>query len=93
LAAYFSEHRERLQFELRVTKLGHVQRGGAPTAFDRILATRLGAAAADHLLSGSHRVLVGMQRAEITTTSLGEIIGKQKPLNPELFPLADSLAQ
>ena len=93
LAAYFAEHRARLQFELRVTKLGHVQRGGAPTAFDRILATRLGAAAADHLLAGQHGVLIGRQRSEITATSLGEIVGKQKPLDPELFPLARSLAQ
>ncbi len=93
LAAYFTEHRARLQFELRVTKLGHVQRGGAPTAFDRVLATRLGAAAADHLLSGSRGVLIGMQRSEITATSLGEIVRKQKPLNPELFPLAKSLAR
>jgi 6-phosphofructokinase 1 len=44
LHAYFLQHRDRLQFELRVTKLGHVQRGGAPTAFDRILARRLGGA-------------------------------------------------
>jgi 6-phosphofructokinase 1 len=93
LAAYFAEHRARLQFELRVTKLGHVQRGGAPTAFDRILATRLGAAAADHLLAGRAGVLIGRQRSEITATSLGEIVGKQKPLDPELFPLARSLAQ
>ena len=93
LGAYFSEHRARLRFELRVTKLGHVQRGGAPTAFDRVLASRLGAAAADHLLSGSHGVLVGMQRSEITTTSLGEVAGKQKPLDLELFRLAQSLAR
>ncbi len=93
LSNYFSQQHERLQFSLRVTKLGHVQRGGAPTAFDRILATRLAAAAADHLLAGNHGVLVGMQRSEITATSLGEIVGKQKPLNPELFSLAQSLAK
>ena len=85
LAAYFSEHRARLQFELRVTKLGHVQRGGAPTAFDRVLASRLGAAASDHLLAGNHGVLIGMQRSEITATSLGEIHGKEKRLDLELF--------
>ena len=93
LGGYFSEHRARLQFELRVTKLGHVQRGGAPTAFDRVLASRLGAAAADHLLEGNHGVLIGMQRSEITTTPLGEIHGKQKCLNLELFRLAQSLAK
>jgi 6-phosphofructokinase 1 len=49
LAAYFQSHRERLGFELRVTKLGHVQRGGTPGVFDRLLATRLGAGAIEQL--------------------------------------------
>ncbi len=93
LSDYFGQHHERLQFALRVTKLGHVQRGGAPTAFDRILATRLGAAAVDHLVAGEEGMLVGMQSAKITTTPLGEIVGKQKPLDPELFRLAQSLAR
>lgn len=93
LAAYFSEHRERLQFELRVTRLGHVQRGGAPTAFDRVLASRLGAAAADYLIAGEHGVIIGMQRSGITATSLGEIAGKRKPLDLELFRLAQTLAK
>jgi 6-phosphofructokinase 1 len=93
LHAYFAEHRDRLRFELRVTKLGHVQRGGAPTAFDRILATRLGAAAVDYLFEGKNGVLVGMQGAEITATRLSEIVGKEKPLKAELFHLARSLAK
>ena len=93
LHAYFVEHRDRLRFELRVTKLGHVQRGGAPTAFDRILATRLGAAAVDYLFEGKKGVLVGMQGAEITATSFSEIVGKQKTLNAGLFRLAQSLAK
>ena len=93
LHAYFLEHRDRLKFELRVTKLGHVQRGGAPTAFDRILATRLGAGAVDHLVEGKRGVLVGMQGAELTATSLDQIVGKQKPIKTELFHLARSLAK
>ena len=93
LHAYFAEHRDRLRFELRVTKLGHVQRGGAPTAFDRILATRLGAAAVDRLLEGERGILVGMQGAEITSTPLSSIVGKEKPLKSELFHLARSLAK
>ena len=93
LHAYFVEHRDRLQFELRVTKLGHVQRGGAPTAFDRILATRLGAAAVDHLVEGDRGFLIGMQGAEVKATPLGEIVGKQKPIKTELFDLACSLAK
>lgn len=93
LHAYFVEHHARLQFELRVTKLGHVQRGGAPTAFDRILATRLGAGAVDRLIEGDSDFLVGMQGAEITTTPLVHVVGKQKPIKPELFHLARSLAK
>lgn len=93
LHKYFVEHRERLQFELRITKLGHVQRGGAPTAFDRILATRLGAAAVDHLIGGDRGFLVGMQGAEIRVTPLADIVGKQKPIKAELFHLAQSLAK
>ncbi len=49
LTTYFQEHQERLGFELRVTTLGHVQRGGAPGAFDRLLATRFGVAAVRQL--------------------------------------------
>jgi 6-phosphofructokinase 1 len=93
LHAYFAEHRDRLRFKLRLTKLGHLQRGGAPTAFDRILATRLGAAAVDYLFEGKKGVLVGMQGAEITATQLSEIVGKEKRLKAELFHLAQSLAK
>lgn len=93
LNAYFAEHRDRLRFELRVTKLGHVQRGGAPTAFDRILATRLGAAVVDHLLDGETGILIGMEGSEITATPLTDVAGKRKPLKSELFHLARSLAK
>jgi 6-phosphofructokinase 1 len=93
LNAYFDQHRDRLRFELRVTKFGHVQRGGAPTAFDRILATRLGAAVVDYLFEGEKEILVGMQGAQITATPLPDIVGKEKPLNRELFHLARSLAK
>jgi 6-phosphofructokinase 1 len=93
LNAYFDQHRDRLRFQLRVTKLGHVQRGGAPTAFDRILATRLGAAVVDYLFEGEKGILVGMQGAQITATPLPDIVRKEKPLNSELFHLARSLAK
>ena len=55
LARYFKEHKKRLGFDLRVTILGHVQRGGAPGAYDRMLATRLGAAAVQQLVRGRVR--------------------------------------
>lgn len=91
LAAYFREHQARIGFTLRVTTLGHVQRGGAPTAFDRLLATRLGAGAVAALDRSETGVLVGMIQGRVTTTPLGEVIGRQKPIDPELFALAKVL--
>ena len=88
LAAYFREHQARIGFDLRVTILGHVQRGGAPTAYDRLLATRLGAGAIAALAHQEHGVLVGMLAGRVTATPLAEVVGIQKPIDPELFELA-----
>jgi 6-phosphofructokinase 1 len=93
LSAYFKEHRERLGFELRVTTLGHVQRGGTPGAFDRLLATRFGAAAVGHLARGEQGLLVGLIKGEIAATPLTEIVGRRKKLDCHLFELAGVLAQ
>jgi 6-phosphofructokinase 1 len=93
LAQYFGEHEEQLGFDLRVTKLGHVQRGGAPLAFDRVLATRLGAGAVDALARGEYGVLVGLNTNQVTTTPLEEVVGRHKALNPELIELAAILAK
>lgn len=91
MARYFAEHRDRLGFELRVTTLGHGQRGGAPSAFDRLLATRLGAAATMHLARGNHGVLVGMIKGEIAITLLAEVVAHKKPLDLRLLELAQVL--
>ncbi len=88
LAAYFKEHHTRIGFDVRVTTLGHVQRGGAPTAYDRILATRLGAGAVTALARGESGVVIGVLRNQVTSTPLCEVVGKQKPISPELFELA-----
>lgn len=93
LTAYFQEHRERLGFELRVVKLGHVQRGGAPGVFDRLLATRMGAAATECLDRGEFGVLVGLVKGEIKATPLTLIVGKKKMLDLNLLNLAGVLAQ
>ncbi|GAB4306382.1 MAG: 6-phosphofructokinase [Candidatus Bipolaricaulota bacterium] len=93
LADYFHRNEKRLGFELRVTILGHVQRGGAPGAFDRLLATRLGAAAVDALARGESGVLVGWIRGDVVTTPLAEVAGRQKGLDPELLELAQVLAR
>jgi 6-phosphofructokinase 1 len=93
LARYFQQHRERLGFELRVTILGHVQRGGAPGAFDRLLATRLGAGAVERLAQGEQGVLVGLLKGQIVSTPLDEVVAKRKPLDPKLLDLARVLAR
>jgi 6-phosphofructokinase 1 len=93
LTCYFQQHRQRLGFELRATVLGHVQRGGVPGAFDRLLATRLGAAAADQLAQGRFGVLVGQLKGEIAATPLDVVATNKKPLDTQLLALADVLAQ
>ncbi len=91
LAEYFQ--REHLGYELRVTVLGHVQRGGAPGAFDRLLGTLLGTGAVEALARGEEGVLVGQIKGEVVSTPLSEVAGKKKPLDPRLFELARVLAQ
>jgi 6-phosphofructokinase 1 len=93
LSHYFQLHRERLGFELRVTKLGHVQRGGAPGSFDRLLGTRLGAAATELLACGGRGKLVGLHKGEIAATSLNEVVANLKPLDLHLLELARILAK
>jgi 6-phosphofructokinase 1 len=93
LADYFRDQHERLGFELRVTILGHVQRGGAPTFFDRMLASRLGAAAVERLVAGEPGVLVGLIKSEIAATPLDVVVASKKPLDVKLLELARVLAK
>ena len=93
LARYFKENGERLGFELRATILGHVQRGGTPTAFDRLLATRTGTAATEYLSRGEHGVLVGLLKGEIAATPLDVVASTKKPLDLRLIEWARVLAK
>ena len=93
MARHFAEHQDSLGFELRVTALGHVQRGGMPVASDRLLATRLGAAAVDFLAHDQHGVLVGMIKGEITATPLAEVVATKKLLDLNLLELARVLGK
>ena len=93
LARHFEEHEGRLGFQLRVTTLGHVQRGGAPTAFDRLLATRLAAEAVEQLAAGKAGVLVGQLRGRLVGTPLDEVVANRKTLDPQLLELARVLAR
>lgn len=88
LGQYFSSHRERLGFDLRVTILGHVQRGGEPSAYDRILASRLAAGATDALARGETGVLVGMINSKVSTTPIEVVAGNKKEIDMNLFELA-----
>jgi 6-phosphofructokinase 1 len=91
LVNYFDEHKERLGFQLRATQLGHVQRGGTPGAFDRILATRIGSAAVQYLAKGCHGALMGLNKGEITATPYAEVTGNKKPLDLGLLELSKIL--
>lgn len=91
LVNYFKQHKSRIGWDVRATILGHVQRGGIPTAYDRLLGTRLGAGAVDALSRGEHGVLVGWLKGKVLTTPLDEIIGVQKAIDPELLQLAHVL--
>ncbi len=92
MALHFQVHKERLGFDLRVTKLGHVQRGGTPSSFDRLLGTRLGAAATEQLAEGGYGVLMGLLKGEITSTPLTEVTANKKQLDLHLLELARVLA-
>lgn len=89
---HFVEHGDEIGFELRITRLGHVVRGGVPTATDRILATRLGVAAVGQLAQGIHGVLVGLRAGEIRTIPLADVAGRTKGPNVGLLETARMLA-
>jgi 6-phosphofructokinase 1 len=80
-------------FDVRVTRIGHVQRGGAPGAFDRILASRTGAGAVEALAAGRRGVVVGMESGQLKETPLEATLGRVKPVDPSLFELARVLAR
>jgi len=76
-------------FDTRVTILGHVQRGGSPTAYDRVIASRLGNAAVEALLKGETNKMVGLLNNKSHLTTYDDAINKTKPLNSELLRLID----
>ena len=81
----------RTRSETRVTTLGHVQRGGSPVAYDRVLATRLGVSAVDHAIAGRWGNLVGMRGADIATTPLVEVGARASVVPPERFGIPEIL--
>src|SRR5215213_1515257 len=78
--------------ESRITVLGHVQRGGSPTAFDRILASRMGTAAVKALSEGASGMMIGLQGRRMELLPLSEVVGRSHPLDPDLYEMAEVLA-
>lgn len=80
---------EETGLETRFTVLGHLQRGGSPTVFDRVLATRYGVAAVDFAQKGLFGNLTALQGRDIVPVPLSEVTGKTRTVDPELYKLAE----
>ncbi|ESU30861.1 6-phosphofructokinase [Bacillus sp. 17376] len=83
---------EETDFDTRVTVLGHVQRGGTPTAFDRVLASRLGARAVELLLEGKGGHAVGMEKNQLVDYDIIEALAKQHTVDLNLYKLSKELS-
>ena len=79
------EIEDRTGYESRMTILGHIQRGGTPTAFDRVLATRFGVAAIDAAHDQDFGKMVALQAGQIVRVPLSDGVGAPKLVDPELF--------
>ena len=87
LADYIEENLE--DYEVRVSVLGHMQRGGTPSCFDRVLASRMGVKAVELLIDGKTNLMVGLQNNEIQTIDLEKAIKGQNEINKELLRVSD----
>lgn len=83
------EIEKRTGYETRVTILGHIQRGGTPTAYDRVLATRFGIAAIDAVNEGDYGKMVSLQGTNIVRVLIGDAVGTLKTLDPTLYQTAE----
>lgn len=80
------------QYDVRVSILGHLQRGGRPTAHDRIIASRMGSASIDALLEGQRNVMIGIDHDEIVYVPFTKAIKNDKPINKELVKVLNELS-
>ena len=93
-AMHYAERvrKEYPQYEVRVSILGHLQRGGSPSAYDRILASRLGVGAIQALLEGQRNVMVGIHNDEIVYVPFAQAIKDDKPLDKSLIRVLNELS-
>ncbi|WP_280769898.1 6-phosphofructokinase [Salipaludibacillus daqingensis] len=86
------EIQQKTELETRVTVLGHIQRGGSPTAQDRVLASRLGAKAVELLLAGEAGKMVGIEKNELVSHDINEILARKHILDNEMYELSKVLS-
>lgn len=93
-AMHYAERvrKEYPQYDVRVSILGHLQRGGSPSAGDRILASRLGEAAIQALLEGQRNVMIGIHNNEVVYIPIAEAIKKDKPIDKNLIRILNELS-
>lgn len=93
-AMHYAERvkKEYPEYDVRVSILGHLQRGGCPSAHDRVFASRVGVGAIEALVKGQRNVMVGVRNNEIVYVPFIEAIGKHKPMDPQLIQVLDELS-
>jgi 6-phosphofructokinase 1 len=93
-ALYYADRvrKEFPEFDVRVSILGHLQRGGSPSAHDRILASRTGVGAIEAILQGQRNVMVGVRNNEVVYVPFSECIRTDKPFNKKLIRVLDELS-
>ncbi|MEA4983373.1 MAG: 6-phosphofructokinase [Paludibacter sp.] len=84
--------REHPEYDVRVSILGHIQRGGSPTAYDRILASRMGVAAIDALMDGLRNIMIGIVNDQMVHVPLAKAIKDDKPVNENLLGVLQILS-
>lgn len=93
-AMYYAERvkKEFPEFDVRVSILGHLQRGGCPTAHDRILASRTGVGAIEAIMQGQRNIMIGIRFNEVVYVPFSEAIRSDKPFNKKLIKVLDNLS-
>lgn len=93
-ALYYANRvtKEYPQFDVRVSILGHLQRGGSPSAYDRILASRLGVGAIEALMQGQRNIMVGIRNDEVVYVPFSEAVNREKPVGIELIKVLNELS-
>ncbi|MBR1774693.1 MAG: 6-phosphofructokinase [Bacteroidales bacterium] len=93
-AMYYADRvkKEFPDYDVRVTILGHLQRGGSPSAYDRILASQTGYGAIEAIVQGQRNVMVGIRNNEVVYVPFAEAIRSDKPLNKKLIKILDDLS-